>query len=178
MPGLPRIVAWLRNRAENVSVALLSVMFATFLVQVASRYVFNAPVGWSVELCLTTWLWVVFWDAAFCLADRDHVKFDILYLAGGARIRRALAILSALAIAVALIASWPATYGFITFYKIKHSATLNVRLDYIFSVYGIFAVAIILRYLWRIVAIIRGRSPDAVAPEHDTLIEGEEIHRP
>jgi len=175
---MPRIAEWLRRRADNVAVALLSVMFAAFIVQIVSRYVLNAPVGWTIEVCLTAWLWVVFWDAAFCLGDRDHVKFDILYLAGSARVRRVLAVVSALAIAGGLIAALPATLDYITFYKIKKSATLHLRLDYVFSIYGIFAVAVILRYLWRLVWILRGGSPDAVEPGHDTLIGGEEIERP
>lgn len=175
---MARLIAWLRRRSDDVAVALLTVMFATFIVQIVSRYVLNAPVGWSVEVCLTAWLWVVFWVGAFGLADRDHVRFDIFYMATGARVRRVLAIVSALAIAGGLIASLPATYDYLSFYKIKKSATLQVRLDYVFSIYGIFAVAVILRYLWRIYTVLRGNSPDAVEPGHDTLIEGEEIGRP
>jgi len=170
-------LAWLRRRADDVAVALLTAMFLTFIIQIVSRYVLDAPVGWSVEVCLTTWLWVVFWDAAFGLADRDHVRFDIFYYAAGMKLRRVLAIVSALAIAGGLLASMPATYSFISFYKIKTSATLHLRLDYVFSVYGIFAVATILRYLLRIVRIARGHNPDEVEEGHDTLVEGEEIHR-
>lgn len=170
---MPKLLAWLRRRADNVAVALLTAMFATFIVQIVSRYVLNAPVGWTVEVCLTAWLWVVFWNAAFCLDDRDHVKFDILYQAASPRVRRVLAIVSAVGIIVGLLASLPATFDYVTFYKIKKSATLHLRMDYVFSIYGAFAVAVILRYLWRIVRILRGRSPDEAEPGHDALIEGE-----
>jgi C4-dicarboxylate transporter, DctQ subunit len=172
------VLSWLQARAENVAVGLLTVMFLAFVVQIASRYVFNAPMGWTLELCLTTWLWVVLWGAAFCLDNKDHVSFDIFYLSGSAKVRRVFAIVSALAIAGALIASLPATIDYITFYKIKKSATLHIRLDYVFSIYGAFAVAVIVRYLWRAVSILRGASPDEVTVGHDTLIAGEEIHRP
>ena len=160
-----------------MAVALLTAMFATFVIQIVSRYVLDAPVGWSVEVCLTTWLWVVFWDAAFGLADSDHVKFDIFYHAAGRRLKRALAIVSALAIAGGLLASMPATYSYITFYKIKTSATLHLRLDYVFSIYGIFLVATVLRYLWRIVHILRGGAPDDVEPGHDASSKAAEVHR-
>jgi len=50
---------WLRHRAENVMVALLSVMFATFIIQIFARYVLNHPVGWSEEIIITAWLWTV-----------------------------------------------------------------------------------------------------------------------
>ena len=164
---MPKLLAWLRRRADNVAVALLTAMFATFIVLIVSRYVLDAPVGWSVEVCLTAWLWVVFWSAAFCLDDRDDVKFDILYQAASPRARRVLALVSAAAIVIALLASLPATYGYITFYKIKKSATLHLRLDYVFSIYGAFAIAVIVRYLWRIVRIVRGRS--RMRPSLDTM---------
>lgn len=154
---------WLKARADNVAVGLLTVMFLTFIVQIAARYVFNHPIGWTVELCLTMWLWGVFWTSAFCLDDRDHVKFDILYLAGSVRVRRILALVSAVAIVVGLLAALPATLDYITFYKIKKSATLRIRLDVVFSVYGIFAVAIIARYAARAVHLLGGGAPDGPA---------------
>ena len=172
------VTRWLRARADDVAVGLLTALFGAFVVQIASRYVFNTPVGWSVELCLTLWVWTVFWGCAFCLSDSDHVKFDILYLSGSPKVRRAMAIVSALAISGGLIAAMPATIDYITFYKIKKSATLAIRLDYVFSIYGIFAAAIVLRYLWRIVSILRGRSPDGITPDHDLTVGGEDIHRP
>jgi C4-dicarboxylate transporter, DctQ subunit len=168
-----KLLAWLRDRADNVAVALLTAMFASFVVQIVSRYVLDAPVGWSVEVCLTTWLWVVFWNAAFCLDDRDHVRFEILHQAASPRVQRIFALISAVAIVVALLAALPATLSYISFYKIKKSATLHLRFDYVFSVYGAFTIAVILRYLWRIASILRGRAPDASDADHEALIEGE-----
>ncbi len=173
-----RLLAFLQRRANDVAVALLTVMFASFVIQIVSRYVLDAPVGWSVEVCLTAWLWVVFWDAAFGLSDRDHVKFDIVYHAAGRRAKQVLAAISALAIVVGLLASMPATYGFISFYQIKTSATLHLRLDYVFAVYGIFAIATVLRYLWRILRILRGRDPDGAEPDRLSPVEAAERPRP
>jgi C4-dicarboxylate transporter, DctQ subunit len=153
-------IRWLQARADDVAVGLLTVMFLTFILQIASRYVFNNPIGWTVELCLTMWLWAVFWGSAFVLTEQDHVKFDILYLAGSARVRRVFAFVSAIAILAGFLAALPATFDYITFYKIKKSATLRIRLDYVFSVYGIFAVAIIVRYALRAWHLARGGTPD------------------
>ncbi len=152
----------LAARAENVAVAMLAALFLTFILQIGSRYVLNSPLGWTLELCLTLWLWIVFWGAAFCVRDRDHVTFDILYLSAGRRLRRVFALVSAVAIVVGLGASLPATWDYITFYEIKKSATLKIRLDVVFSVYAIFAIAVIARYGFRIVALIRkGNPPEA-----------------
>ena len=70
---------WLQRRAENIAVALLCVMFATFIVQIFARYVLNNPVGWSEEVIITTWLWTVLWGAAFILARirRDPLRHHL-----------------------------------------------------------------------------------------------------
>lgn len=155
---------WLRARANDVAVALLSAMFAAFVLQIFTRYVINAPLGWTLEVCVTTWLWLVFWSAAFILEDKDHVKFDVLYLAVSRRARRIMALISALAILAGFLAALPATFDYITFYKIKHSATLEIRLDFVFSVYGFFAVATIVRYALRVWSLARGRLPEDPDP--------------
>lgn len=154
---------WLRAlhaRAENVAVLLMTVMFMAFILQVIFRYVLNQPLGWTQELCLTMWLWVVFWGAAFILRERDHVSFDVLALATPKHTQRIFALISALAIASGLLVSLPASLDYIAFYSIKSSATMNIRLDYVFSVYGIFAFAIIVRYAWRAWRLAMGAFPD------------------
>lgn len=161
--------AWLRRRAEDVAAGLLAVMFLTFLVQIFTRYVINYPLGWTLEVCLTTWLWLVFWGAAFCLDDRDQVKFDLFYLAASRKARRVLALVSAVAILGGFLAALPATWDYITFYQIKKSATLRIRLDIVFSVYGIFAIAVITRYALRAWQLLRGASPDAVPQPHEQV---------
>jgi C4-dicarboxylate transporter DctQ subunit len=153
------VLTWLQKRADNVAVGLLTAMFLAFILQIVSRYVIRHPLGWTLELCLTTWLWLVFWGAAFCLKDDDHVRFDLIYSAGSKRLRRILALISALAIIVGLVAALPATFDYISFYKIKKSAVMHIRLDYVYSVYGIFAVAVILRYAFRALHILRGGTP-------------------
>jgi len=151
---------WLRARADDVTVGLLAAMFAAFILQIVSRYVFNHPLGWTLELCLTTWLWLVFWASAFVLKEADHVKFDLLYLLCGRRGRRALALVSAAALLAGFLASLPATLDYIAFYEIKKSATLGIRLDIVFSVYGLFAVAMVVRYAARAWHLARGGTPD------------------
>jgi C4-dicarboxylate transporter DctQ subunit len=157
-----RTLRWLRARADNVAVGLLTAMFVSFVIQIVSRYVFNHPLGWTLEACLTTWLWLVFWGSALVLDDGDHVKFDMFFLAGGKRLRRAFALVSALAICAGFVAALPATLDYITFYKIKRSSTLELRLDAVFSVYALFAVSIIVRYGIRAWRLARGRPVDGV----------------
>ena len=156
------VLRWLQARAENVAALLLAVMFCAFMLQIVSRYVFNAPIIWTQELCLTAWLWAVFWGAAFTVREREHVKFDMLYVSAGLPVRRTLALLAALGIAGGFLASLPASWDYISFNKIKSSATLGIRMDIVFSIYAVFAVAVIVRYVLRAVALLRGVSPDTL----------------
>ncbi|HRE20000.1 MAG TPA: TRAP transporter small permease subunit [Rhabdaerophilum sp.] len=154
------VLRWLHRRTEDVAVALLAAMFIAFMFQIGSRYIFNAPMDWTLEACLTTWLWGVFWGGAFLLKDRDHVKFDVLYNLAPVQGRRVMALLSAGAIAIAFAAALPATLDYIAFYKIKSSMVMGWRLDFVFSVYGIFAIAVIVYYGLRAFVLLRGASPD------------------
>jgi len=85
----------------------MAAMFSAFVVQVFMRYAVNRPVAWTLEACLTAWLWLVLWGGAFVVKDRDHVKFDLFYVAMRERGRRAFALLSATAIVAAFVASLP-----------------------------------------------------------------------
>lgn len=160
--------AWLKARTTDISALLLALMFLSFMAQIIFRYVLNLPLGWTLEACLTTWLWAVFWGAAFGLRDADHVKFDILYGMCSEPVRRVFAFISAAAIAAAFASSLPATWSYVTFYSIKSSATLGIRLDIVFSIYIVFAVSMILRYgiaCWRIARGLPFEEPAQTLPE-------------
>lgn len=150
------IMDWLKARADDIAAALLAAMFIAFLLQIVTRYVFNNPLGWTQEVCVTTWLWLVFWGSAFVVRDGDEVRFDLLYHSVSAGMQRKFALVSAVALTAGFAASFPASLDYITFYKIKKSAMLGIRLDVVFSVYALFALAVIVRGALQIVHILRG----------------------
>ena len=155
------VACWLRRRAENVAVVLLSVMFATFIVQIFARYVLNNPVGWSEEVVVTTWLWTVLWGAAFVLSEKEEIRFDIMYSSLSERMRRIFAVITGIALVVLYGISLPAAYSYVSFMKVERSAYLHVPIDYMYSIYLIFAVACIVRYCWLVYQAVRGeRSPE------------------
>ena len=50
MAVLRRTLLSLHRFAEAVAAALLAVIFIAFIVQIALRYLFNWPVGWTTEV--------------------------------------------------------------------------------------------------------------------------------
>ena len=154
--------AWLRRRAENVAAAMIGVMFVAFIIQIVFRYLFNFPIGWTSELTVIMWLWLVLWGAAFVVRESDEIRFDLLSGAMGRRTRIAMGVVTAVALVVLYAASFPATYKYVTFMKVERTAYLGIRFDWLFSIYLAFALAVIVRYLWILSHLLRGEEPEQV----------------
>jgi C4-dicarboxylate transporter, DctQ subunit len=160
---MDRVLKGLRHGANGVAAAMLAAMFFVFLLQIVSRYFMTVPLGWTVEVSLTLWLWIVFWGSAFCLRPSDHIRFDILYLSVSRPTQRVFSALCAAAIVIAFLAAFLPTWDYISFYKIKRSATLRIPLNYVFVIYMAFMVMMILRYGRILVDFLRGK-PDLEGP--------------
>ena len=139
------ILKTLHRFAEAVAAGLLAIIFVAFLVQIAMRYVFNAPVGWTTELSLAAWLWLVLWGAAFVLKDDEEIRIDLLTARASHRTRRVVGGIVALAIIVLFGMSLPGAWSYVTFMKVEKSSYLGVRMDITYSIYIVFVVAVILR---------------------------------
>jgi C4-dicarboxylate transporter, DctQ subunit len=150
---------WLRRRAEDLLAALLAIMFVAFLLQIVFRYLLNFPVGWTSELTVIAWLWGVLGGAAFVVKEREEVRFDLVYGALGARTRRIAGISTGVAIVALYAISLPATIDYVRFMKVERTAYLKIRFDHLFSIYALFVVAVITRYLWILSQLVRGKDP-------------------
>ena len=151
--------AWLQRQADHVTVALLAVMFVAFMFQIVFRYLLGWPTGWAFELIIITWLWVVLWGAAFTVRERDEIRFDIVYGMFPPRLRRAAAVLSGLCVIGLYGVSLPAVTDYVMFMKVEKSAYLGIRIDFLYSAYIIFAVAVVVRYVWLVWRAFQGETP-------------------
>ena len=163
-PGRWRIAAGLRRFAEFALAMMLAVMFLAFVAQIVFRYLLNFPIGWTSELTVIMWLWMVLWGAAFVVTEAEEIRFDLIYGGAGPRARRAMAIVTAVAVLVLYGMSLPAVVDYVTFMKVQSTAYLKIRFDWLFSIYVIFAVAVLIRYAWILWWALRGRGPEAFDP--------------
>ena len=159
-----QLAGWLRRRAENVAAAMLAVMFAAFVVQIVFRYFFSFPVGWAAELAVVMWLWLVLWGAAFVVPEREAIRFDLVTAAVSRRARIFMGLVTSLALVVLYGASLPATWSYVNFMKVERASYLKIRMDWLFSIYVVFLVAILARYLWGLWQLLHARDPDRVPP--------------
>ena len=152
---------WLRRRAENVAAAMLAVMFAAFIIQIVFRYFFNLPTGWTSELTVVMWLWLVLWGAAFALREDEEIRFDLISGAVGPRARIAMGIVTALALVILYGLALKPSFDYVAFMKVEKSSYLKIRMDWLFSIYVFFLIAVIGRYLWLLTRLLRGKDPGA-----------------
>ena len=160
--------AWppLKRASEGVLAVLLATIFVAFLVGILFRYVLNLPMGWAQELSVVCWLWLVLWGSAFVVEERDEIRFDLIVGSASRGTRIAMGVVASLAIIVLYAMSLPAAYSYVTFMKVEKSSYLRIPLDWLFSIYLLFAVAIIVRYVWILWRLLRGDDVLAVDVEH------------
>src|SRR4249919_48598 len=135
-------------------------MFLCFILQIAARYVFNRPLGWTDEASVLCWIWCTLWGAALVLREKDEVRFDIIYSTASKKTRCVFTVITGIATVVLFAIALPAVISYVTFLKVERSAYLGIRLDYLYSIYAVFAIAAIIRYgalTWR---AIKGKTPE------------------
>lgn len=179
-----RLFAAARTTAEAVAAAIMAAIFLTFILQVTIRYTARiewiadvVPLleptryGWTLELCLALWVWLIFFGNAFVVRDQDHVSFDLLYNAVSPQARRIFVIVGGLIVAVGLIASVGPTWDRFYILRLKKTATLSdllgsgVRMRDIYSIYIVFLIAVAARYIVIAGSAVRGAPPPTHLPE-------------
>ncbi len=135
--------AKLKRGAELLAALLFAAMFGAFVIQVVSRYVFDDPVSWSLEICSITYVWIVFLVSATILTPREHITFDMLYAARSPRWKRGFAIFTSASILVIFTICLPTTIGYVMFSSRNHSLILHIPMDIIYSCFAIFMIGAI-----------------------------------
>ncbi|WP_170553385.1 TRAP transporter small permease [Ruegeria atlantica] len=150
---------------EAIAGGMLAAIFLIFVLQILLRYFFT-PAGWTLELIGILWVWVIFFSCAFIVRERDHVKFDIIYLSVPRRVRQVFAMLAAAAIVVGMLYSFLPTWDYIDWMKIRKTATVRnpfsgekIPLRTVFSIYAVFMLVVAARYAWLFFDIMRNGPP-------------------
>lgn len=146
-----------RAVADAIPAVLLAAMFVCFIIQVFMRYVVDSPVGWTVEVCVIAWLWVVLWGQSVSASEEDEIRFDIVYGTVSSNVRRIFHMIFAVALVAIYAIALPANWDFVTFMKIQETSYLDLPFSWVFSVLIVFMVVSILRYAWIFWTALTGR---------------------
>ena len=148
------MIATVWNRfASAVAVVAFAMMFAEFIVQIVSRYIFNSPIAWKLEICLVAYVWIVFWSSGILLKERQHIVFDVLYNLVPTKRRRWLAIANTASLFIVFLIALPGVLDYTTFIMRRNSTILHIPMHFVFGGFLIFVIAVVMQAairLWRL----------------------------
>lgn len=161
--------------AEAVSVALFIGMFVLFVVSVVQRYVLVRPVNWVDESILILFLWSTFLTEALVLTEREQVTFDVIWDVAGPGLRRAIGLLAAALVAVIFILAAPTIVDYVGFLWREKTNALEWRLDWVYSCFVIYWLAVIVRAVDKLLLLGSGQWREHVkdvAPDEKANVLG------
>jgi TRAP-type C4-dicarboxylate transport system permease small subunit len=133
----------LMRGAEVIAALLFAIMFGAFMIQIVSRYVFNHPVQWSLELCSLSYIWLVFWSSDLIVRERQHIVFDLIYKKFRPPVRRWVAVSNTGAMVLVFLIGLPASLDYIQFMGRRSTLILHIPLNIAYACFGIFMIAVI-----------------------------------
>ena len=75
-----------------------------------------------------------------------------------------MCVVTAIALIALYLVSLPAIVDYVTFMKVQRTAYLKVRFDLLFSIYIVFVIAVVIRYVWLAWQALRGVAPEEFDP--------------
>ncbi len=181
------VLRWITRVTEFIAAMALAAIFITFLLQIFTRYAAKIawmmpipsvsewmstlePIGWTVNLISLLWVWIIFFGCSFFVKERDHVAFDIVYQSASRAGRRVLAILGGvIVIGVMVYSFWPTWEAIMAsrLMELKKIQTLRmpitgdkIPVKWLFASYILLMFAVVIRYAWHIVYVIRFGPPE------------------
>src|ERR1700728_3604450 len=139
------LAARLRHIADWIAAAMFAAVFLIFNYKIFTRYFEHNEAVWADEVLVILFIWIIFWTQAFVVRDRDQITFDLIYRLLPARGRRAAALTRHALVGGGFLWSLPGSLDYIRFLWREHTPVLHLPLDLVYSCFGIFLVAVIVR---------------------------------
>ena len=145
---------WYQRLAAAISIYSMGLVFALFIFGIGMRYIFNHPISWVDEVVTVLSVWSVFWTAAFVLRWPEHISFDIIYVNQNPARQRLMLLVVNLAFAALMLAALPGMIDYTLFLWREKTDMLEMRLDFVYAIFPIFFMAIVVRQIFSIKALL------------------------
>jgi TRAP-type C4-dicarboxylate transport system permease small subunit len=153
-------LARLKRGAELVAALLFAIMLGAFFVQIVSRYVFNHPVAWTIEVASLAYIWIIFWGAALLIPERQHIIFDLIYRSFRPRARRIVAVFLTGSVLVLFLLGLPGSVDYVQFMARRQTLVLHIPFNLAYACFVIFLVGAIVMAIVRLKQLL-GRDWDS-----------------
>jgi C4-dicarboxylate transporter, DctQ subunit len=134
-----------------IPIAAFVALFVSFILQIASRYIFRHPLVWPYELSQFGYIWTILLGACYVSRNDEHIVFSIAYESASTKVRKAFDIINYSLTIFFFCIPIPATIQFYKFYMTRYSAVFNFPLGIIYFAFVPFTVISICRSISRLV---------------------------
>lgn len=146
--------ARLRSLANLISGLMFAAVFLIFNYKIITRYLEHDEAVWADEVSVILFVWIVFWASAFLVRDKEQITFDLVYRHAGDRTKRWMALGRLVLVGGIFLWSLPGALDYIMFLWRERTPVLDLRLDYVYSCFGIFLIAVVVRSAWGIMKLL------------------------
>lgn len=138
----------LRCAADIASGLMFAAVFLIFNYKIVTRYIGHDEAVWADEVSVILFIWIIFWANAFLVRDREQITFDLCYRPLPDKLKRVFAITRLILIGGVFLWALPGSIDYILFLWRERTPVLNLRLDVIYSCFGLFLIAVVVRSCW------------------------------
>ena len=149
--------AWIaraRALANLVSGVMFAAVFLIFNYKIITRYLQHDEAAWADEVSVILFIWIIFWANAFLVRDKEQITFDLVYRQVPDRMKRWMALARLALIGGIFLWALPGSVDYLLFLWRERTPVLGLRLDVIYSCFGLFLAAVILRAAGTFVKLI------------------------
>ena len=155
-------IARARGLADLVSGLMFAAVFLIFNYKIITRYLQHDEAAWADEVSVILFIWIIFWANAFLVRDREQITFDLVYRQVSDGMKRWMALARLVLIGGIFLWALPGSVDYLLFLWRERTPVLGLRLDVIYSCFGLFLAAVILRAVGTIVQLIGPKWRDSI----------------
>jgi TRAP-type C4-dicarboxylate transport system permease small subunit len=115
-------------------------LFSLFVVQIASRYIFRAPIAWTSELIRILFIWTVLLGALYVLRKGSHVAFTLFYDNKSEKGKLFIRLLGNTLILISFLILMKPTIGYVLGMARIRTSVLRIPYNYVYMCFPIFLV--------------------------------------
>jgi TRAP-type C4-dicarboxylate transport system permease small subunit len=152
----------LRRLADWIAGAMFAAVFVIFNYKIFTRYFEHDEAVWADEILVILFIWIIFWANAFIVRDKEQITFDLVYRLLPEKAKRSVALARVVLIGGIFAVALPGSLDYIRFLWREHTPVLNLPLDLVYSCFGIFLIAVIVRAVVSAVKLLGPRWQDQI----------------
>jgi TRAP-type C4-dicarboxylate transport system permease small subunit len=153
--ALAAVWQFVTRAATLVAALMFACVFVIFIYKIVMRYAAGDAVAWADEISVVLFVWIIFWANAFVVEDRRQITFDLVVRLLPPPWRRVAAITRLIIIGGLFAWSLPGVIDYIAFLWRERTPVLSLRLDFVFSCFGLFVVAVVVRSALQLGQLVR-----------------------